>query len=494
MKRFLIVGQSMVMMTCLLMTMLLDASGPGTTTAFNPPLAGNIQSVQFTTYNSQNNQYAFVWLNGTGHLSCAIYDTNGTQIGNQQIVQASVANSPSICYNSTDNQYVTAWSSNGPAFSLLDDTGAVISGPFSIEISSGLSLPQDVMCCYNSVDNQYCLSWSAINLSSVAMSYFAIVDHLGNVVQGETLIPAVTGQTTGIDTNVFVTYNPKNNEYLFTWAGDNINLSPSPAVFAIYDASGNVVVPATSIPQPGDFNLESSTIYSCYNNINNQYFIAWLSYSTHLSIYSGFFTVYDALGNIVVSATAISSPSFMYETPICSYNVRNNQYLLSWNALYSQALCCVVDTNGSVVFPTTSIGTLTLNDQSVVFNSFAATSDSYFITWYTAGATQSDPNIAYFNIFTNTPPTLDPVFNLIGKRFLNQFANYGEYVNVLNWQPGDSFNIASYNIYRGNSLIANVVAPTTTYQDHNQPNSPETYSVQVVNMYGDVSNLTTITF
>lgn len=469
-------------------TAIINADAPGATTLFSPPLKDGIIGLQFTAYNSEKNQFFFTWLSGASEINYVIYTTNGTIAINQTTIAAGSSGSPSACYNSVDKRYLVTWIAGtvAPNFSILDDNGAVLIGPITINIEADFAINADAMCCYNSINNQYCITWTAQDpISTLSATYFAIVNTNGTLAKDVTQIPNVSGETTSDFTDSFVTYNSQNNEYLFTWQG--IAGGSATTVLAIYNADGNPVVAAKIIPQDVPLNTSSHPIFSCYNSINNQYFIAWNS--SNLGILNGYFAIYDASGVELVPATQILSPSLTFQAPVCSYNVRNNQYFVSWNDTNTQAICAIFDVNGDVIASEIILPLLGGGEpDSIVFNSFSPQDDKYFITWYAAG------NInAYFNIFTTTPPIIIPPSNLIGRHGLNRFANYGEYFNQFEWSPSTSFNLASYKIYSDGVLIATLPASETSYTIHNQPNIPIAYWVQAVTIFGDESSIASIT-
>jgi len=489
MKRLSFVLPSVLISLCFFTITFLYADGPGTTTAFTPPPLNGIDGLQSTAYNSQNNQFIFTWLSGASEINYVIFDASGNVVVSQNTIVGGSSSSPTACYNSTDNQYLVSWIGGTVAidFSILDDAGntLVLS---TINLTPGFILNGDPMCCYNSTDNQYCITWTAFDPgTSTSATYFAIVNADESIAQGQTQIPSVSGQLTADFTDSFVTYNSQVNEYLFTWlsAVGGVN----GVAFAIYDADGNAVVPAQIIPQNSSLNTNSHPPFSSYNSTNNQYFITWSAIDN--GFHRGFFAIYNRSGVEIVPATEIVtslSGSGFFSAPVCSYNIRNNQYFVSWDDSFTQALCSIFDANGDVIASDIVIPLLSGNAPiGLVFNSFNPQDDEYFITWYSSGNT-----CAYFNIFTTSPSPAAPS-NLKGINGTNRFINFIDYTTQLSWTASTSTNVASYNVYRNGTLIATLPAYATSYIAHNKPRALTTYSVAVVDAFGDTSTLVSIT-
>lgn len=549
------------------------AYGPGDTALFSPPLHNGIIGLQSSTYNSDNNQFLFAWLNGvTSEISVVLCGADGNQVSSQEVVGSGSSSSPSVCYNSTNNQYLVTWIGGtiDPSFSILDNAGNTVVGSQSIPNDPNFVINGNVICCYNAVNNQYCLTWTAQNsLTLISAPCFVLLNADGSIAQGVTEIPNVSGQVTSDFTDSFVTYNSHDNHYLFTWIG--VEASNSYTVFAIYNAQGNPVVSAAVVPQDPSVNTSGYPIFSCYNSTDNQYFIAWSSLG---GLFYSYFAIYNNQGAVVVPATQIVSTMSFLIIPVCSYNVRNNQYFVSWNDGNTQALCSIFDAQGNVISSGVALPLLAGGTpQGVVFNSFAAQSDKFFITWY------APDNIStYFNMFTvpfpitseslhaassvvepggsttltttfaggagpytatwsdgmvmpgimaspvgyavspavtthysvtindnygnsatsnlvtvNVSPLPEPPMHLSGKRQLNRFANYGEYVSQFTWEKSVSPDIVAYKIYRDITLLATLPASATFYRVHNQPKTPTTYSLQAVNALGQLSSVMSIT-
>lgn len=106
------------------------------------------------------------------------------------------------------------------------------------------------------------------------------------------------------------------------------------------------------------------------------------------------------MGNNVVPTTKINTPFSCYQTTVCSYNYINNQYFVTWNDFYTQAICAIISATGKTLLSEVELGSLPQGMlTSIVLNSFSTKDDKYLITWYEFGGMNG-----YFNTFTVTPP------------------------------------------------------------------------------------------
>lgn len=220
---------------------------------------------------------------------------------------AGSSSAPNVCYNPTDNNYFMVWFNEIPYYSILSATGQKLIGPNAISISSDAELFGDPICIHNAIDNQYCVTWTAQNYDTqISSTYFALINAAGTIIKA-TVIPNITEQPTANYTDSWVSHNTSNDQYLFTWLAITDN-SVANVAFAIYDAQGNQVVPATLIPQDPLFNTSSYPIFSSYNSTDNQYFVAWMAITSDES-YRAYFAILDSTGSVVVPSTPLAVPS-----------------------------------------------------------------------------------------------------------------------------------------------------------------------------------------
>lgn len=209
------------------------------------------------------------------------------------------SSSVTVCYNSTDDQYLAAWFDGPLNFSILNATGARIVRPTPITLAPDIGLFGEPFCLYNAIDNQYCITWIGSNSDTqIANVYFIIINADGTLATQATAIPNVALQPTANYSSSWVTHNPFNDQYLFTWLAITADAIANPA-FAIYSAQGTSVVPTTIIHQDPLFNTSTYPIFSSYNGTDNQYFITWMAIDAAESAYA-YFIILDHNGRVVV--------------------------------------------------------------------------------------------------------------------------------------------------------------------------------------------------
>ena len=309
------------------------------------------------------------------------------------------------------------------------------------------------------MNNEYALTWGSV----AGVVYFAIIDAQGNVVVPATAISDSAVNASG-GYNVFVSYNSVANQYFFTWQ-DSLNNVPH---FAIYNANGTVHVAVTAIPSPDS--VTAPFLVSSYNTLENQYLITWNDENQN-----GYFALYDAAGTAVVPATLFADTvsEFNYGSVFSSYNPQKNAYFLTWESVDGNSQYALLDASGAVSVAATDIPNVTgVVDYGFVTNSYGINDGAFFISWI---GPESSTN-GYFAIYGQ----INPPSQASGQHLLNRFANYGEYFNKLQWTMSTTPNITNYNVYRAGNLIAMLPPLQTTYEDHNQPNVPQLYSITAV--------------
>ncbi len=444
-----------------------DTLGP---TTLITSVGGNLGGSPFSCFNTKTNQFFVGWR--TDSLYCSFYSPTGTLLRGPTIVvtqddPVTTYVGPVSCYNSTNNKFLISYygAFDGQVcalFNILDQNGISIVGPTKLNNLNSKDANSLIFCCYNSTDNEYALTWSDKN----DVCLFAIVDAQGNIKKQTSTI---AGSSIGDGNNVFVSYNATENQYFFTWQGNN-----NFPYFAIYNADGTVHTAATAIPSNNT--IYAAIVPNSYNNSTNQYVITWRDNNNY-----GFFTLYDVAEASFTTPTQFTTQAANNGNPgiLSSYNTRNNDYFLSWDNAQTTNQCVIIDALGTVSTTSTDIDNV---DQVTSFgfitNSYGISKNTFFISWV------GNDNKGYYAIYTQTPPVINPPTQGTGQHLLNRFFNYGEYFNALKWRQSTTANITHYNIYRTNTLIATVPSFQTTYEDHNQPTAPVVYSVTTIDKYG----------
>lgn len=113
---------------------------------------------------------------------------------------------------------------------------------------------------------------------------------------------------------------------------------------------------------------------------------------------------------------------------------------------------------------------------------------SYYIISVDQYGDVSDP--IGITITQSCSPTPSDPTNAIGTIRSNTFLNKTECVFTMTWTPSTSANVASYNIYNGTTLVANIPAtsPSTFITLLSKGNNGKNYSITAVNSNGAESD------
>ena len=371
----------------------LQASLSPTTQVNTAPVDSD--STVFSSYNSRQDQFLLTWWGDdivSSYIYGAVYNANGALavstldlFGNGYNPVSDIAS----CYNSHANQYFLSWSeynvspSPGPAFAILAADGSVVEGVTPI---STLAPGGDVLSCYNSLTHQYFVTWGTGSGPTYPL-YFAILNEDGTIFKSATGIPPISGGESN-NPNLFCSYNPKTNEYLVSWSGDDFTV-----YIAIYDASGTAVKTATAISPAGQ---GYTAVSSCVNSSNNQYLLSWIDTGSN-----SYFLILSKDGDPLYGPTVI--PGFLGKInyPLCcSYNSGSDSYVLTSVTNANQSQFAVLSSRGAVIVEPTLIGNpsglTTLNN---AYNSSGAR------TWITWSATDSSTvRNGYFAIYSPLVP------------------------------------------------------------------------------------------
>lgn len=427
----------------------------------------------FPVFNSATNKFFVGWISDSLYYS--LYTTDGTlSSGPNLLVEngdvVSPFTLPITSYNSTSNQFLASYMGSSEStqrtwYNILDQNGTIMSGPNPTNNVADNESNSLVWSCYNSTDNVYAMAWGSTN----NLGFFSIINADGTIAKNSTAISTCSVDANG-GYNVAVSYNSSNNRYLFTWQ-DADDSTPCYAIYA--SNSNNPTLVAAGTLDGSD--LTSPIVASCYNSTANVWFITWTDTAN-----KGYFTTIDPSGNIITSTRQFSAN--VGQTNLAgitsSYNEQNDEYLLTWESADNKVMygTCKLGTTTTI---TTAIldDTLASNVYGSVFHAYSnGNTNKSFITWI-----KLTPQNGYYATFARYLPTLT---YLKAERVLNRFALYGEYFNRLTWVPTSLNNLASYKVYRNDTLISTLPTTQTTYEDHNQPNIVANYSIKAINTYG----------
>ena len=278
-------------------------------------------------YNSTNNEYLVVWRgdDDTGALVDEEFEIYGQRLNAATGAELTAdlrlsdigpdgnANydgwEPAVAYNSTENEYLVVWRGD-------DNTGALVDEEFEIygqrlNAASGVPLGandfrlSDVgpdgnadydalepAVAYNSVNNQYLVVWrgddNTVPLVNDEYEIFgqrlngATAAEIGGDFRLSDMGP--DGDVNYRATVPAVAYDPRDNEYLVVWSGDD---NTAPLVDGEYEISGQRVEAATGaeigdndlrlsdMGPHGDANYDAHETALAYNSTANDYLVVW---------------------------------------------------------------------------------------------------------------------------------------------------------------------------------------------------------------------------
>jgi len=241
----------------------LDGLGTELGTDFQISHLGNGSRVNSAAvaYNSAENQYFVTW-KGDQTLPTAtnwevwaqLLNADGSEDGSDlRITDATSmdddAIDPRVAYNSTDNEYLVAYTLtdadeiHGQRFngsgSEIGASDFQISDKAAIVGSPGFTRPNLI---HNPTDNEYLVVWR--ETGGVIDTFGQVVDDDGTLVDSQIMISDVQGDT--IETNrdvgdtTMLAYNPDDNEYLTVWRADG---PPSDATDGVDEIFGQRLIP-----------------------------------------------------------------------------------------------------------------------------------------------------------------------------------------------------------------------------------------------------------
>lgn len=349
-----------------------------------------ISAASYCSYDSHNNHIIFSWPSqGTSSPYFMTLDANGNEILPPTEIPGTVDNLPIFsCYNSKDRQMIFAWASPTPYFAIYDTSGNEIVAPTQINSTNANFSP---FVSYNSQNNQLIFTWEDVSTSPM----FAIYNADGSQNIPPTAIVVLESDLEGIGiTFVYSCYNSLQNELIFTWIED---VAP---YFAIYSASGTVIVPPTLFVS----SVAASSLVPTYDSKNNQILFSWAGASPQNY---PFFAIYNASGSSYTLLEQISSSIHGLSNIASSYSPISNMVAFSWNSEESEPSLstpsnnfptfAVYSCNGAEIVPASYITIRNISQN--VFSCYNSYTNQIVFTWK-----DSESGTPYFAIYTLPAP------------------------------------------------------------------------------------------
>ncbi|MEO6000581.1 MAG: T9SS type A sorting domain-containing protein [Chitinophagaceae bacterium] len=279
-----------------------------------------------------------------------------------------------ICYNSTDNEYLSVWQAD-------DNTSPSVDNEFEIYgqrinantgLVNGLRIRISFMgpdantsyrglnpsVAYNATNNEYFVVWQGdLNTGSLVQGEDEIWGQRLNASTGALLGSMVRISAMGPNgNNAFdaqnpdVSWNSVNNQYLVVWRADD---NTSPMIDNEYEIYGQLLVGNTGVLSGSKIRISTmgpngSTAYQAftpvvtYNGADNRYLVVWRGDDNTESLVDDDFEIFGqrltATGSFSASRIRISTMgpdgniAYAAQTPDVTWNSTQNKYYVVWSA------------------------------------------------------------------------------------------------------------------------------------------------------------------
>lgn len=427
-----------------------------------------------------------VWQDSvTSYLYYSVY--NGSSWSTPAIITtAGGSGGVSVSYNSSIAKAVATWAgpSQYPYYSTFD--GASWTTPAVISADTSFETANLVYNSFNAQTEEIVATWT-----DSATNYPTYSIYNGTTWSApDTISSSITGAL------VYTSYNADTQETVATWT----NVSSHRPYYSVYD--GMTWSAAALVSSTDTFVAETNT-FNSFNSSSNETVATWTDNNNGFPYYS----LYDgatwstpariSLDNDIVSANDIFSCFDSNEVKTLAVwkdNGTGDPYYSAYNG-------------SSWSTPAAITATAAYTD---IFVSFNPTLEKTFATWPSnsgrypyystfndsswSSATTLSSNTSFTSgvvIFTALSLAV-PNFpsGLTGWQTENNFGVVSERFNTLQWQLAS--DVTSYSLYRNGVLIATLSGSATSYEDHNQPITQQTYQLTATNADGSNSSTVTI--
>jgi Ca2+-binding RTX toxin-like protein len=331
--------------------------------AFQPAIA----------YNPRADNYLVVWpaddlpTDDEFEIFGQLVSANGTKLGSELRISSAGADGdanreavdPTIAYNPAANEYLVSWFAddltNENEFEIfgqrLSATGAEV-GADDFRISSA-GLDGDATreaiepaIAYNPAANEYLVSWAADDLTDDEFEIFGQrLSTTGAEVGADDFRMSTVGADGDVTRQVFnpaVAYNPAANEYLVSWAADDLT-DEEFEIFAQRLSTTGAAVGAddfriSSAGTDGDANRDALQPAIAYNPAANEYLVSWraddLPTEDEFEIFGQRLSATGAAvgaDDFRISEAGTDGDANRSATnPAIAYDSKANEYLVSW--------------------------------------------------------------------------------------------------------------------------------------------------------------------
>ncbi len=341
-----------------------------------------------TAYNSTNNEYLVVWYGDDGG-DLAISETEiygqrvdaitGEEIGEDfRLSDMGLdgdanfdAVGPAVAYNVTNDEYLVVWQGDDVTDGEQEIFGQRIDAATGEEMGTNDFRLSDMgpdgdanfdavvpAVSYNTTNNEYLVVWQGDDVNGEQEIYGQRIDAAtGEEIDANDFRLSDMGPDGDADFDAVVpavSYNVTNNEYLVVWQGDNNTGLLAEDEQEIYGqrinaATGDEIgvndFRLSAMGDDGDASLDALRPAVSYNITNNTYFVVWhgdeivpgLLGNDDFEIFGQRISadasnITDILSKLRLSNMGDNAfPQFDATNSAISYNVNNNEYLVSWH-------------------------------------------------------------------------------------------------------------------------------------------------------------------
>ncbi len=242
-------------------------------------------------YNPAQNNYLVVWYGDSLkhgekaiygqflHFNSGVLSEEGSDFQISNVAATGTdhndSESPAVVFNSTDNEWLVAWSAENGITDIytiysrrLSQDGTPANDPLQIGTTpTGNSRDADLV--WNAIDNQYLAVWSGSNI------YGQLLDHNGGEI-GSDFIIGSKGQSFGPQ----VAHNSKDNDYLVIWRGDDAQNSEYEVYGQQISTTGAEIETddfvISDMGPPGDYKYGAQGPRLSYSDTGlNSYLVVW---------------------------------------------------------------------------------------------------------------------------------------------------------------------------------------------------------------------------
>ncbi len=303
----------------------------------NRTLAGNLmmicpvrkgQETPSIAYNSQDNQYLVAWGDFRSGVDYDVYgrllDATGGLLG----IEIPIATDgqlnlyPSVAYNPQRREYLVAWTTirdlNNRGFDIyfqrLSAAGALLGGPVLVSSATGDHNEGYVRAAYNDATGEYALTWHIV-IGSTWDVTMRRVSGAGTLLDSPVRLTAPGNQE-----RPHITFNQQQNEYLVIWQENSGS-----------DGLGGERITSAGVPVTKTIFLGAGVAVNGYDvaaqKDGNAYLLVWGTDDG--SVMGRYLTgAGAAIGSDVAVATTGDDGM-----PVVTYNSRASEFLVVWQRL-----------------------------------------------------------------------------------------------------------------------------------------------------------------